>query len=202
MGRLIMMVFVLMLPGCAAVAPVLAIPGYFVDDVVYQFRGAERSLPADMQRTLAAIQAGLRSVQLEVDLIERIDKGYALLFSNAQIDGNISLREETPKLTTIYIQVHRGLSREDSVEKAILDAIEEQETALPSRSAFDYRHYGRLYDRVSVKGRVLGSFRPGARLAVSKTGTDGWLRTKLPSGRNGYLKARVSQFKKTNSGRT
>ncbi len=202
MGRIIMMVLALMLPGCAAVAPVLAIPGYFVDDVVYQFRGAERSLPADMQRTLTAIQAGLRSVKLEVDLLERVDQGYALLFSNEQIDGNISLRQDTPRLTTIYIQVHRGLSREDSVEKAILDAIEEQESKLPPRATFDYHHYGKLYDRISTKAKVLGSFRPGARLAVSETGTRGWLRTKLPSGRNGYLKARISQFKKTSSGRT
>ncbi len=202
MGRIIIVMLALMLPGCAAVAPLLAIPGYFVDDVVYQFKGAERSLPADARRTLAAVQAGLRSVKLEVDLLERVDQGYALLFSNAQIDGNISLRQDTPRLTTVYIQVHRGLSRQDSVEQAILDAIEEQEDKLPSHAAFDYRHYGKLYDKASVRATVLGSFRPGARLAVSATGTRGWLRTKLPSGRNGYLKARVSQFKKTSSGRT
>ncbi len=194
MGRLIPVAMLCLLSGCAAVGTLAAIPGVLVEEIVDQFRGAERTVPADIHRSLAAAQRGLRSLHLDADLLEQLDGGYAILFSNDQMDGKILLRPDTPSLTTLYIQVHRGMSRESSVEDAILDVIEKLVPRLSRRVRFDFHGYGRIYDKVAKDAKRIGWFRIGARLEVAEAGTPGWLRIRLPSGRNGYMQASITQF--------
>ncbi|RMG92844.1 MAG: SH3 domain-containing protein [Zetaproteobacteria bacterium] len=195
MGRLIPVAVALLLGGCAAAGTLAALPGVLVEEIVDQFRGAERTVPADIHRSLAAAQRGLRSLHLDADLLEQLDGGYAILFSNDHMDGKILLRPDTPSLTTLYIQVHRGMSRESSVEEAILDVIEKMVPGMPRHARFDFHGYGRIYDKVARNAKRIGWFRIGARLEVAESGTGGWLRTRLPSGRKGYMQASISQFR-------
>jgi len=193
MGRIAALLLLsAVLASCSAVAPLIAIPGYFVDEVVYQFKGAERSFALNLDRTLGAVQAGLREVRLDMDVVERNGQGYAILFGNAGMDGKMVLRRDTPALSTVYIQVHRGMTREDAIEQAILDAIE-QHAHRGARLRFDRHGYETVHARPQRSAKTLGWFRPGARLSVRRAQTRGWLVLTLPSGNKGYIQASIGR---------
>lgn len=193
MGRIIRLLLLPILAGCSAAASLVAIPGYFVDEVAYQFKGAERSFPLDIEHTLAAVQRGLREVRLDLDLIERHAGNYALLFGNRELDGKLLLRADTPALSTIYVQVHRGLKREDAIEQAILDSIAKH--AGDASSHVRLAGFHPVYARPSRRAPTLGWFRPRARLEVHRSQASGWLIVSLPSGRKGYIRARIGRTK-------
>lgn len=193
MVRLIWLSVVLMLSGCAAVTTVAAIPGFVVEGVISLFQGKEESLPVDMKHSLIAVQKGLRAMDLHVDLMEPLDEGYAILFATDKLDGNIALRRQTPRLTTIYVQVHNGMFREKSVESAILEQIQEEAEKLRPTDRFDFRSMHHLREKPTINSRHMGWFRPGARLEVKPSDREGWLKIKLPSKKIAYLKGSVAK---------
>jgi len=181
----------LLLSGCTAVAAVTAIPAALFEVAANQFSGEEKSFPASMGRTLTAIQQTLWNMNLDVDVVEiQKDGGYGIGFGNERLDGEITLRKQTPKLTTVYVKV-RATTREESVEHAITEMIEVKLKSMTKRSRFSTKRYNNLRAKANLKSAKLGWFKPGARLDVRKTNTEGWLRIKLPSGRTAFLKGAI-----------
>ncbi|GAV20363.1 hypothetical protein MMIC_P1328 [Mariprofundus micogutta] len=180
-----------MLSGCVAVTAVSAIPGAVFEVLGNQFVGLEKSFPSSMKRTLAAIQSSLRDMKLDIDVLEiQEDGGYGIGFGNQRLDGTMTVRRQTPQLTTVYIKV-RSSSREESVETAITELIEVKLKKLPRYTRFSRKKYNNLRAKTSVDSKRVGWFRPGASLEVSKIGSQGWLMIKLPSGKTAYLKGAI-----------
>lgn len=187
MGRLIPWVLVAGLSGCAAMTTVAAIPGVMVEGIVDMFQGQERTLPVDMRTALVATQQGLRATRLDVDVLEPVKNGYYIAFGNDKLDGKLELTPQTPMLTTMDIKVHHGMSREESVEKTLMDQIQDVSTHVSRRQSFDFRGYGEVHAQPERDGKKLGWFRLKAKLEVKASRQKGWLTIKLPSGANGFL---------------
>jgi len=193
MGR-IASVFVfaaMLLSGCAATATVAAVPGALVEGAVNFFRSQEESLPVDIQTSLASVQQGLRRMELDVDVLEPVEEGYALKFSNRNLDGVIELERQTPMLTTVYIIVHRGVGRQNSVEKAIIKVVRDVSERRNAQKKFNFMGYHHIRIQPSIKTRRIGWYRPGALLEAEKSRKEGWVRIKMPSGKWGYLKGKL-----------
>lgn len=190
-SHIVILLVSLWLSGCAAVTAVSVIPGAFLEAVADQFIGEEESFPAGIETTLAAIQLSLRSMELDVDVLEiKNEGGYAIAFGNAKLDGTISLKKQTESLTTIYIRA-RGSTREASVERAIIETIRAKVKSMPRNKRFQKTGYHNLRKKPTIKSALLGWFRPGARLEVYKIGTPDWLKIELPSGKIAYLKGAI-----------
>ena len=190
-SHIVILLVSLWLSGCAAVTAVSVIPGAFLEAVADQFVGEEESFPAGIETTLAATQLSLRSMKLDVDVLEiQKDDGYAIAFGNARLDGTISLKKQTERLTTLYVRA-RGATREKSVERAIIENIRAKMKSIPRNKRFQKAGYHSLRKEPSIKSAHLGWFRPGARLEVYKTGAPDWLKVKLPSGKMAYLKGSI-----------
>ena len=190
-NRLAALVMLLWLPGCVAMTAISAVPGALITAATDQFSGVEKSLPVNMQLTLAATQQSLREMKLDADLLEfQENGGYGIAFSNKKLDGTITLRKQTPQLTTIYIEV-RSTFRESSVEEAIIDMIEAKLAKISKNSRFQRKGYHNLREKPTVSSTHLGWFRPNARLEVTDSGTPQWLKIKLPSGKTAYLKGAI-----------
>jgi len=201
MGRVVFRPFVFtfvlaasLLGGCAATATMAAVPmpGALIEDAIKFFRGREESFPVNMESLLAAVQQGLRQVDLGVDVLEPAGKGYAMDFGNEKLDGTMELKRQTPMLTTISIIVHRGIGRQHSVEQAILRVIRDVSERKNAQKKFDFAGYRYIRTQPSMKMRSIGWYRHDALLEVSKSGTAGWLKIKMPSGEWGYLKGTLS----------
>jgi len=192
-NRIAMLLLVsLWLTGCAAATAVSVVPGALLEAVADQFFGEEESFPVSMQTTLAATQLGLRSMNLDVDVLEiQAEDGYAIAFGNAILDGSISLRKQTARLTTINVKVRRTM-REASVERAIIEAIRTKMKSLPDGKHFQTTDYHHLREEPTVASARLGWYRPGARLEAYKSGTPDWLKIRLPSGKMAYLKGVIT----------
>ncbi|WP_232726381.1 SH3 domain-containing protein [Mariprofundus ferrinatatus] len=183
----------MMLPGCVALTAVSAIPGALFEVAANQFIGKEKSYPANMRKTLTGVQQSLQSLKLDVDVLEiQQDGGYGIGFGNERLDGEITLRTQTPELTTVYIKV-KGSSREESVEHAIIEVIDEKLKRLPASAHMDTSKYNNLRQDPSVKSPRVGWFRPGASLEVTQSGAREWLKIKLPSGDYAYLKGAIKE---------
>ena len=181
----------LWLTSCAAVTSVAAVPGSLLGAVANQFIGEEESFAASMETTLAAIQFSLRSMKLDVDILEIQQAGeYAIAFGNAKLDGSIMLKKQTERLTTINIKV-RGTMRKESVERAIVETMRAKMKTMPSDKRFQKAGYNNLRKAPSTESAHLGWFRPGSRLEALKSKTPGWLKIKLPSGETAYLKGTI-----------
>ncbi|PIW42711.1 MAG: hypothetical protein COW19_06720 [Zetaproteobacteria bacterium CG12_big_fil_rev_8_21_14_0_65_55_1124] len=178
----------LLLGGCAAAAAVAAVPGVLVDRTMGYFKGQDISLALDMQRSLAAVQQGLERMSLHVNVLEPVPDGYAMEFGNGELDGDIHLQRQTQNLTTLTISAHRGLSQQSSVESAmakeVLTASEQGEDG----AHFEFAGYDSIYAQPETSAEKLGWFRPGTKLNVSVVRKAGWLKIKLPSGQNAYIK--------------
>ncbi|OIO67272.1 MAG: hypothetical protein AUJ57_11515 [Zetaproteobacteria bacterium CG1_02_53_45] len=192
----LIMLIPLVLPGCVAVTAVAAIPGALFEALGNQFIGDEKSYPASMKRSLAAIQSTLWTMKLDVDVIEiQEDGGYGLGFGNERLDGEITLRRQTSELTTVYVKV-RGTTREESVEIAITKMIEAKLKEMPKHAKFSTSKYNDLLKSTSAGAVQVGWFRPGARLEVTKTAEPNWLKIKLPSGQTAFLKGVITNAQK------
>jgi len=179
------------LPGCVALTAVSAVPGALVEAAADQFSGEEKSFPVAMQTILAATQISLREMKLDADVLEiQEDGGYGISFSNKKLDGTITLRKQTPLLTTIYVEV-RSVFRETSVEKAIIDMIDAKLQKISKNSRFEKKGYKNLQEEPSTTSATLGWFKPNARLEVAKSDKPEWLKIKLPSGKMAYLKGTI-----------
>jgi hypothetical protein len=190
-SHIVILLVSLWLTGCAAATAVAVIPGALLEAVANQFIGEEESFPINMQTTLAAIQLSLRSMKLDVDILEiQQDGGYAIAFGNDKLDGSISLKKQTERLTTVYIKVRRT-TREESVERAIIETIRAKTKSMPRDSRFQKAGYHNLRKKPSIDSVRLGWFRPGARMEAYKSGTPNWLKIKLPSGKTAYLKGTI-----------
>lgn len=181
------------LPGCVALGAAAAVPGALVDVVTDQFRGEEVSFACNMRRTIASTQAVLQTMQLDIDVLEsQQDGGYIIGFSNDRLDGTISLRKQTERLTTMNVKV-RSNTREQSVERAIIDLLRQKLKTLPETVRFDKAQYQSLMAQPSTASARVGWFRAGARLQVVEqhSGKQDWLKIELPSGKMAYLKGTV-----------
>ncbi len=178
----------LLLGGCAAAAAVSAVPGLLVDRTVGFFSGQDESLAVDMQGSLAAVQQGLEQMSLHVDVLELVPDGYVMEFGNGELDGDISLKRQTQKLTTMTISAHRGLMQQPSVEEAMVKEIRGVSALLAGDAKFDFTGYERVYAKPDKQSEKLAWFRPGAKLHVNISRKDGWLKIKLPSGQSAYIK--------------
>jgi len=186
--RIAMLVASLWLTGCTAVTAVAVIPVTLLEAVADQFIGEEESFAASMETTLAAIQLSLRSMELDVDILEILQDGeYTIGFGNAKLDGLILLKKQTEHLTTINIKV-RDTMRQESVERAIVETIRAKMKTMPSDNRFQKDGYRSLRKKPTIESARLGWFRPGSRLEALKSKTPGWLKIKLPSGETAYLK--------------
>ncbi len=181
------------LGGCAALSTVAAIPSAVVDGAVSLFKAEEEGLPASLSKTLAAVQQGLRRMELDVDILEPESgrKGYRISFGTDRLDGLIKLERQTPKLTTVSVQVRHGALREEAVEKAIMKEVRTLAERRRGRRRFNFRGYRHIHEKPDVNSRRIGWYRPGARLEVAKSRREGWLRIRMPSKHWGFIRARI-----------
>jgi len=179
------------LSGCLAVSAVSAIPGALLEVVANQFVGEEKSFPASMRRSLAAVQQSLWELKLDIDVLEiQPDGGYGVGFGNERLDGEITLRKQTSQLTTVYVKA-KGTTREESVEHAIIEMIGGKLKKLPDNARYNASKYNNLRLKPSTSSARVGWFRPGANLEVTKTQSKDWLKINLPSGKSAYLKGTI-----------
>ncbi|HXH64659.1 MAG TPA: hypothetical protein VNH42_04010 [Mariprofundaceae bacterium] len=179
------------LSGCAAMTTVAAIPGVMIEGVVNMFQGQERSMPVDMRTALVATQQGLRVTRLDVDVLEPVKDGYYIAFGNDKLDGQLQLTPQTPMLTTMDIKVHHGMSREESVEKTLMDQIQNASTHVSSRQSFDFKGYGDIRSQPEKGAKRLGWYRQRAKLEVKASRQKGWLSIKMPSGADGFVEGEL-----------
>lgn len=189
--RFALALMLLWLPGCVALTAVSAVPGALITAAADQFSGVEKSIPTNMQISLAAAQQSLREMKLDADVLEiQEDGGYGIAFGNKKLDGTITLRRQTPVLTTIHVEV-RSIFRESSVEDAIIEMIEAKVSKISKKSRFRKKGYNNLRAEPTVSSVQIGWFKPNASLEVSKSEKSEWLKIKLPSGKTGYLKGAI-----------
>ncbi len=186
----------LWLSGCAGLIAVSAIPGAMYGMVADQFSGEEESFASSMRLTLAATQRSLKNMQLDIDILEILDDdGYVIAFNNKKLEGKISLSKQTDRLTTVYVKV-RATIREDSVERVIIEMIKTELKKLPASGRIQRKSFHNLRAKASIGSTRLGWYRPGAKLDAHRTGTKGWLKIKMPSGKMAYLKGAIKKKKK------
>lgn len=137
--------------------------------------------------TLAAVQSSLRSMKLNIDVLEIDENGYSIAFGSENLNGTITLEEITPQLTTFYIKA-RGSMREASVERAIIDSVQAKLKSKRADKRFQFAGYHNLRAKPDVKTAKLGWYRPDAELKTHRNGKSEWVSLKLPSGKIAYLK--------------
>jgi len=185
----------LSLSGCTALVAASAIPGAMYGMVADQFSGEEESFAYGMPLTLAATQRALQKIQLDIDVLEILDKGgYAIAFANNKLDGKITLTKQTGRLTTVYIKA-RATVREESVERAIIRMIKAELKHLPANARLQRRLLHNLRAKPDIQSKRLGWYRPGAKLDAHRYGSKGWLKVKMPSGKMAYLKGKIHRPK-------
>ena len=191
MVRAVAVLLLLACSGCVAISAVSAIPGALFEMVGSQFVGEEKSYPASMRKTLTAVQMSLQTMKLDVDILEiQSDGAYGVGFGNERLDGEITLRIQTPELTTVYVKA-KGSTREASVEHAIIEMIDGKLKKLSKRARFNTKKYNSLRQDPNSKSPRVGWARPGARLEASNSNVKGWLKIELPSGDTAYLKGAI-----------
>ncbi len=177
----------LWLPGCAAITAVSVVQGTLFEAASSQFKGEEKGFANNISTTLAAVQSSLRSMNLDVDVLEIQDDGYAIAFGNSDLEGEIKLTKATSRLTTVYVTVRRTL-REESVEKAIIESVQSQLENKNSKQRFRFAGYNNLRTKPDIKTARLGWYRHNAKLETYRNGKSDWFKLKLPSGKTAYLK--------------
>ncbi len=193
--RLLYICLLLLLPGCAIVPVIAAIPSAIVEPVFGQFGSQERSLAISMRTALVATQQSLLDMKLSVDVLEIDKDGYNIVFGNDTLSGGIELRRQTEKLTTIEVKVTTS-TREESVETAVLDLIEGKAGRISKHQRFNFRGYHNLRKRPDLSAEKVGWYRPGALLAAKKYHRQPeWLKLKLPSGHYAFLKGSIQKHK-------
>lgn len=195
MGRIIVVLLAAtMLSGCIVWSTVSGVAGAAVDGVFYMFRGSEQSLSLSMRSTLVAVQRGLEKSGLHVNVLEPVEEGYLIALGNDNLDGQISLEKQTESLTTVKVKVKGGSMsmRQDSIELALIDSIQEQGKKVGSDDRFDFTHYQTIHEKSDEDSKVIGWFLPGTLLEVKELHQSEWLLIDMPSGANGYLKGSLA----------
>ena len=192
MGRLVLALIIsLLMSGCAVVG---GVAGAAVEGMVYMFKGEEESFAITMRSALVASQRGLHRADLEVDILEPVENGYEIGFGNENLTGQISLEKQTSSLTTMEVKVRAGAMREDSIERALLESIREQAKKAARSDRFNFRGYKYIREKGDAKSKRVGWYRPGAMLDVRRAGKSEWLRIKMPSGKQAFLKGELAGF--------
>jgi hypothetical protein len=192
MGRLIFALFMMLtMSGCAVVG---AVGGAAVEGMVYMFRGEEESFSITMRSALVAAQRGLKKADLNADILEPTEKGYLIGFGNENLSGVISLEKQTSHLTTVEVKVRSGPMREDSIERAILISIREQAKKASRSDRFNFRGYKYVREKPETSSKQVGWYLPGAKLDVKTMSKSVWLRVKMPSGKQAFLKGSLAAF--------
>jgi len=174
--------------GCAVATAVSAIPGAVYSTVADQFSGDEESFPYSMRSTLATLQQSLQIMQLNIDVLEiQPDGGYGITFNTDKLAGKITLIKQTDRLTTASVQVKASMSRQPSVERAIIEMIKERLNNLDQDSHIDLASFHILHIRAASESERIGWIRPGAKIDAFKTGSNSWMRMKMPSGKSAYF---------------
>jgi len=194
MGRIITLFLALtILSGCTVIT---AVGGAAVDGALYMFTAKKKSLPFSMRKVLVATQKTLDSMDLSASLIEPVDNGYNLEFSNNKLSGSMKLIQETNRLTTLSGRVYKGISRQKSVASAIFEGIQTAALHVKNYEHFDFTKYHYIRLKASAKSAKVGWFIPGAKLDVSPSKTPGWLKIRLPSGKKAFLKGQIKKHDK------
>ena len=192
MGRLVLTLMIpLLMSGCAIVG---GVAGAAVEGMVYMFKGEEESFSITMRSALVASQRGLKRADLHVDLLEPVEDGYEIGFGNENLTGEISLQKQTSSLITMEVRVRAGAMREDSIERALLESIRDQAKKAKRSDRFNFRGYKYIREKEDAKSKRVGWYRPGAMLDVRKVGKSEWLRIKMPSGKQAFLKGELAGF--------
>ncbi|MDX8391865.1 MAG: hypothetical protein R8K53_04770, partial [Mariprofundaceae bacterium] len=110
-----------------------------------------------------------------------------------KLDGNIRLKRQTESLTTLTASAYRGMTHEVSVEQAIVKAIHQASERTNPDASFSFQGYRKVYEQPDTSKKYLAWFRPGSMLHVKPSKQPGWLKIKLPSGENGYVKVHLSK---------
>jgi len=192
MGRII--IFCLSLSILSSCAIITAVGGAAVDGAFYMFTAEKKSLPFSMRKVLVATQKTLDGMDLSATLIEPVDNGYTLEFSNNKLSGSMNLIQETNRLTTISGRAYKGLSRQKSVESAIFEGIQTAALHVKNHERFDFKKYHYIRTQPSATSSKAGWFIPGAELNVSPSKTPGWLKIKMPSGKKAFLKGQIKKY--------
>lgn len=184
--------FLLLLGGCAvATTAVSTVPTVLGEAMAY-FNGQDVSLALDMQHSLVAVQRGLERMSLHVDVLEPVDDGYAIEFGNGELNGDIRMEKQTKLLTTVNIKAYRGLEHQPSVEKTIVDEVRSESAKETNGAHFNFSGYDKIYLKPETSTKSLGWFRSGGKLHVSTYDKAGWLKIKLPSGKEAYIQGSLA----------
>jgi len=194
MGRII--IFCLLLSILSACTVIAAVGGAAVDGALYVFTSEKKSLPFSMRKVLVATQKTLDGMDLSAALIEPVDNGYILEFSNHKLSGSMNLIQDTKRLTTISARAYKGMSRQKSVENAIFEGIQTAALHVKNHERFDFKKYHYIRTQPSATSPKTGWFIPGAKLNVSPSKTSGWLKIKMPSGKKAFLKGQINKHDK------
>ncbi|MDQ6968725.1 MAG: hypothetical protein Q9M14_08605 [Mariprofundaceae bacterium] len=191
MGRIIIFCLSLsILSGCTVIA---AVGGAAVDGALYVFTAEKKSLPFSMRKILVATQKTLDGMDLSATLIEPVDNGYILEFSNNKLSGSIKLIRETSRLTTVSGRSYKGMSRQKSVENAIFEGIQTKALRVKNYEKFNFKKYHYIRAKPTATSPKVGWFIPGTKLDVSPSKKAGWLKIKLPSGKRAFLKGHLNK---------
>jgi len=192
MGRLIIAAAVsITMSGCAVVG---AIGGSAVEGLAYLLGGENASFPISMRATLVAVQKGLKKADLDASVLEPVEDGYLIAFGNENLDGKVTLKRQTKSLITISVKVRSGATREESVERALVDTIRKNSETVKRYEHFDFGRYRNIRAEPKALAKQVGWYLPGKPLEVKPLKDSQWLRIKMPSGKTGYLKGSVAAF--------
>lgn len=187
--RLLLLLYItICASGCAVATAVSAIPSALYSTVADQFSGDEESFPNSMRSTLATLQESLQIMQLNIDVLEiQPDGGYGIAFNTDKLTGEITLVKQTDRLTTVYVQVKESMTRQPSVERAIIEMMKERLNNLDQDSHIDLASFHILHAKAAAESERMGWIRPGARVGAFNSGSANWMRIKMPSGKSAYF---------------
>jgi len=176
---------------------VSAVSGSAVNGVLDMFQGEELGLPMHLRLTLVSVQKGLRSLDLNVDILEERPDKIFVQFNNKKLRGSMELNRETAKLTTVFVRVRSGVMRNKSVEKAVLQAVKKAAVKVSSRNKFSYNGYLYVYAKPDSKSPKIAWFKRGSMATYTKVmSDDSWIQIKLPSNKKGFIKARTANIQR------
>ncbi len=197
MGRVIVLYGMLIgLSSCTVLTTVATvasfIPTALFDKASEVFQSEDVSLPGDVQHVLAGVQKGLDSLGLYVDVLERVDDSFYILFTNEKFHGGIRLERETKVLTTAHVQVFKGGARVTSIEKALVKSIDEATTKMSKHARFYFHGYVYAYDKPNEQAEHIAWYRRGSFIEWKDVPSHkGWAKVKLLSGTTAYLRSRT-----------
>lgn len=190
MGRLILLTLMLAtLPSCAVLSAAAGAASTVVDSVAYLFQDQTQSLSVSTREALVATQRSLKGMELPAALVEFDSDGYRMKFGNGDLAGSVQLTRRTGRLTSIGVTVYEGtFGRASSVEKAVFDSVRQQLKEVKPGDRFDISDYDKVLRKPKENAEQLGWYLPTSPLKVrSAQVKNGWLRIKMPSGKQGYV---------------